>query len=438
MTLPAIAKILMIFAAVLLLSRLRVHLGLALILGGVALSLSAERTVRQAVQDLGSAVGSAEFWLLMAIIVLIVEYGRFMTKKENAREIVQQVARLGGRRGRALALMATPAILGLVPMPGGALFSAPLVKQLLDGTDTEGHPPEWRTAVNYWFRHIWEYWWPLYLGVVIAFVTFKIEIWRFMAVQFPFTPVAVAAGYFFLIRPHAAALANAPAPTEQKSMRALAIVSPVIAVLVCVLLMPPMLKYFFPDLPLLQDTKILNEIALLLGLILGCFLIIADEIRDGRIHFMRAIFKANGLKTFLIVAGVLIFKTMLASSGLVTKACAEMHQWQVPAVCAVAALPFIAGIVTGLAVGFVGASFPLVVGIMNSPDSGLTPLSTIVLAYGFGYIGMMLSPVHICLLLTREYFSASLWRVLRCILPCGLVIIVFSILFHLLLAFLNL
>jgi hypothetical protein len=51
-----------------------------------------------------------------------------------------------------------------------------------------------------------------------------------------------------------------------------------------------------------------------------------------------------------------------------------------------------------------------------------------VLAYGFGYMGMMLSPVHLCLLVTKEYFSAGLLGVLRIILPCVAVILVFCLL----------
>ena len=63
--------------------------------------------------------------------------------------------------------------------------------------------------------------------------------------------------------------------------------------------------------------------------------------------------------------------------------------------------------ITGIAIGFVGASFPLVVPLF----SGLAPLDFLAhasLAYAAGYMGMMLSPVHICLLVTRDYFKASL------------------------------
>jgi len=61
----------------------------------------------------------------------------------------------------------------------------------------------------------------------------------------------------------------------------------------------------------------------------------------------------------------------------------------------------------------------------------LTPLATLVLAYGFGYAGMMLSPVHLCLLVTRDYFSAPLMGVYRRILPCAITILVYAAAAHL-------
>jgi hypothetical protein len=77
--------------------------------------------------------------------------------------------------------------------------------------------------------------------------------------------------------------------------------------------------------------------------------------------------------------------------------------------------------------GFTGASFPLVVGLMAAPGSGLTPLATLVLAYGFGYMGMMLSPVHLCLLVTRDYFSSSMLAIYRQVAPCIAAVLVFCL-----------
>jgi len=40
-------------------------------------------------------------------------------------------------------------------------------------------------------------------------------------------------------------------------------------------------------------------------------------------------------------------------------------------------------------------------------------LGMLALAFGSGFAGVMLSPVHLCLVLTREYFEADLAKVYR-------------------------
>lgn len=54
----------------------------------------------------------------------------------------------------------------------------------------------------------------------------------------------------------------------------------------------------------------------------------------------------------------------------------------------------------------------------------------LVLAYGFGYMGMMLSPVHLCFLVTREYFGARMLDVYRAITPCIISVAVYALLAH--------
>jgi len=38
-----------------------------------------------------------------------------------------------------------------------------MVQQIVD---EEHWAPEWKTAVNYWFRHVVEYWWPIYRQIL--------------------------------------------------------------------------------------------------------------------------------------------------------------------------------------------------------------------------------------------------------------------------------
>ena len=95
-------------------------------------------------------------------------------------------------------------------------------------------------------------------------------------------------------------------------------------------------------------------------------------------------------------------------------------------------MPFIAGLVTGIAIGFAGAAFPLVVGLMSAEGSSLTPMATLVLAFTMGYAGMMLSPVHLCFVLTKEYFVAPFSRMYRYLVPCVLTVMAAGLLLHVL------
>ncbi len=429
---PAIAKILIVFVGMLVMARVKVPLGLALVLGGVVLNLWAGLPVGVTLENFGRSLLAVDLWLLLVVTVLIIELGRHISQPGNADELMAATRRWGGRHGRAASLMALPAVVGLVPMPAGALFSAPLVEKAGEGMATT---PEWRSAVNYWHRHIWEYWWPLYPGVIVAISLFEMDTRVFMAVQFPFTLVAVAAGYFFLIRPH---LAEAPATgtaVSGSSLRAFMTLLPLLTVIGSLFVFPPLLRQLMPS----ATAQVQKLSCVLLGLVLGMVVISVDEFLQrrraaakgeeiDRVRLFAAAFKPKGLGILLMLLGVMVFKSLLMKSNLLPTASGELMESGIPLAAAIALLPFIAGIVTGVAVGFTAASFPLVVGLMAAEGSGLTPWATLVLAYGFGYMGMILSPVHLCLLVTREYFSARLSDIYRMITPCVASVAGYSIL----------
>jgi hypothetical protein len=67
-------------------------------------------------------------------------------------------------------------------------------------------------------------------------------------------------------------------------------------------------------------------------------------------------------------------------------------------------LPFFSGLTTGIAVGMVSASFPVVIPLLAPEEKAAGVLT----AFAFGYVGMMLSPIHVCYVVTAEYFHARL------------------------------
>jgi hypothetical protein len=55
-------------------------------------------------------------------------------------------------------------------------------------------------------------------------------------------------------------------------------------------------------------------------------------------------------------------------------------------------------------------------------------VATTVFAYGCGYVGMILSPVHVCLVVTNEYFKTRLFSSYRYIVLPALVVFGFCLL----------
>ncbi len=424
--LPAILKIALVFSGLLLALRLRVTLELALLAGGVLLDLWAGRGVLQTIRDLGGGFLDTELWMLLLMTLLILEVARFMTARENADELLNLTVRLGGSHGRMVSIMALPAVIGLVPMPAGARFSAPFVEQMAAQRD-----PAWKTVVNYWFRHLWEYWWPLYPGVMLAATLFQLNVSRFTAVQFLYTPWAVLVGYLLLVRPHRRELQVDLSALPPSQGRQAIVLAPLVTVLAAIFLLPLLPGPWRG--PATAATKLLPAI---LGLAVAMGIVFADELRAARrTHatcwwpstFGTATTNKRSLGVFLSLIGVMLFKHLLDCSGLLGGAAHQLNAAHVPAMLAVMLLPFVAGLVTGLAVGFIGTAFPFVITLMHAPDSGLTPLATLFLAYGCGYVGLLLSPVHLCLLLSREYFQAPFRGVYRLLALPTLLVLLFSL-----------
>jgi hypothetical protein len=81
------------------------------------------------------------------------------------------------------------------------------------------------------------------------------------------------------------------------------------------------------------------------------------------------------------------------------------------------ALPLVAGLLTGLTIGFVGATFPLIISLAGGGAHG-----AVTFAFAAGFTGVLFSPVHVCLVLTREYFKAEMGGIYRrMLLPASLV-----------------
>ena len=99
---------------------------------------------------------------LIGIIILVYILSGVLRKIESLKDLADSLQEL--LKDYRLTLAFIPALLGLIPMPAGAMFSAPMVKEV---GDRVGLTPEEDAFVNYWFRHIWEFAWPLMPAIIL-------------------------------------------------------------------------------------------------------------------------------------------------------------------------------------------------------------------------------------------------------------------------------
>lgn len=426
---PPLLKIFIVFAGILASGRLRVPLYLALVLGGLAINWWGGNTLPEVFNFFLRALADINLWLLVAVTALVVEFGRELADKKNAEAITAFAQKIGGKSGRLWSLMLIPSLIGLVPMPAGALLSAPMVQQ---STSEEHWKPEWKAAVNYWFRHVWEYWWPIYPVVIIGLAVFKMETWRFTATMIAFTPAAFMIGYFWLLRSYRRRLA-AGEPALAGSLRSFVnLIWPIMLIIVFVLVLPPLFAGILPQ----CDPQTTKLAAMLIGILAGLLIVWKRAGKEKKIF--ASFFKPHNMNILLTIGCIVLFQSLLESSRLLPAAANEMGQSGISVVLVVAVLPFLAGFVTGVASSIAGIAFPLVAGLVESGAGGLTPMAALALSFGFGYMGMMLSPIHLCLIMTRDYFSASLLPIYRQLAFCVASQIIFAILVFLLLSALHL
>jgi len=400
--LPALIKTAIAFFSILILYRLGVALGVSILISSATLTLLSGSPLKGLLFQI-EGFKKTENWLLIIVLLLILCFTESL--KESGRMERTIVALKQWLADHNLLLMGLPALVGLLPMPGGALFSAPFVNSI----DAEQKlDPAHKTAINYWFRHIWEFWWPLYPGVIFAIHYSKLSNATFMALLIPLTIISVTSGYFFMLR----RLKTERQTSESKLINRKAISAALlpIGLLIAVALGGSILLQMF-------DIKKIhaNLEALLIGLLLSLGIIVVTTPRS----VVRSIRTLATLKTFLLLLVVIAIQSFSLSitapiddSGatLVSLMRDEMIHMRIPVLLVVILVPFIAGLVTGVAFAFVGASFPLIFALLGADPAFNIVASTTVLAYISGYTGMILSPIHVCFVVTAEYFKINLFR----------------------------
>jgi len=95
-------------------------------------------------------------------------------------------------------------------------------------------------------------------------------------------------------------------------------------------------------------------------------------------------------------------------------------------ICAAVFVPALVGMVAGITMAFVGASFPLMLGLLDQLGLQHQAMAWATLALISGFAGVMASPLHICFIMCCQYFSVNLPRFWRLTAPPCLILLAFG------------
>ncbi|MQY56696.1 DUF401 family protein, partial [bacterium] len=188
-------RIVLIVLVLIFLIKKKWDLGFVLFIGTLLTGVAFRLDFPVLARNILEALISTETLSLFGIIILVLYLGNLLQLKGNFKKMVDSFKNLIPEPRLILALPSS--FIGLLPMIGGALMSAPIVEEAGQRWKLT---PAWKTFLNYWFRHIWEYSWPLYVNMILASAILQIPIKRIATVQFPFTVLAAILGLIILFK----------------------------------------------------------------------------------------------------------------------------------------------------------------------------------------------------------------------------------------------
>ena len=373
-------KIGIVFGVVISLMYRKVNLWLSLLLATFLLGILFRLPLWRISLDLLSAVLEIKTLFIIGAFVSILFFSNLLKETGRMNQIMEGFR--STLKDARLVIALLPAIIGLMPIVGGALVSAPMV---VEGSNELRLSPERRTFINYWFRHLWEYVLPTYPALVLAASLIGIPVRRLCWFNLPLTPAAILSGIlvgFWGVSK--STIGDEPVSGRRVSWNLFKNLFPLLFALILVVGFKIELVYAF-------GITIMGMVPLF---------------RIGREEMIKGFKESIGLELLLTVALVMGFKKVLESSQAIPAVSMALSSFGIPLWLIAISVPLLVGVMTGVTIAPIGIGFPILIPLLQThPDFHYYMM----LAFAGGIGGVLLSPLHLCLILTREYFQAD-WR----------------------------
>ena len=371
--LPAWLSFIIIIGIVMALSKY--ELGIVLTLGALGFAILAGVDF---LQSLINVLTDLSIITLIIIMILIPILGGIMEESGLMMEMIQKM-----RISRKSSLMMIPALFGLLPVPGGALMSAPIVQQIDSEEDANI-----KVSINVWYRHMLIMIYPISSALIIASKITNINLYILVLGLLPSLIVMWVIGYIMLVR-------NVSPYTEQGERdlkRAFLNLIPILIAPVFDFVGRTFFNFFVP------------ELFLLLGLIISIWL--ALKFGKMKVSSVKPISKKMKIWRFpLIIFSMFIFLEVFVLSG----APEEIASVDL-SVFLLILIGFLLGFGTGRIQLPISILLPIYLAQFTVP---IMPLLDFIFIYTSIFLGYLITPLHPCVAYSTEYFKTDFIKVAK-------------------------
>jgi len=363
----------------------RVNYGLALLVGVFILGVFSQLTFQQFVEVFTSTVTDWETFDLVLIISLIPVLAFCMKETDMVNALIISVRKV--LSGRTVLVM-LPALMGALPMPGGALLSAPLIDEEAERLKLSS---EERTFINVWFRH-WNFFiYPLSSPLILAASLAGVNLYQLILIQAPSLILYLILGYFVSVR----RIKDDDRGDQQRDLETL-------------LSIPLNMAPIFLAVALnILGMHMVAAIAVGIASVL-----IFKKVNPQRASYLLR--KGFDWKLPFAIIGVMSLRRMFEYSNAVSAILPYMKAAGLPTVVFLIIISWVVGLATAMPTAGIAVIFPIALAMMEE----LTPVvvSILYLTMVFSYL---ISPMHLCLVLTVEYYKSRLQKVYRTLMPAS-------------------
>lgn len=369
------------------------------------------------------SVGAAATWLLYGIsvtdglsailractswstlqLILVMYIITFLQKMMGERKAIDRAQKgLSALfNNRWINCAAAPIFIGMLPTPNAAFIAGDIVKGSAEGYMTKD---EMAVTTTY-FRHVSESFMPTYTSIILAISLAGITAGEFVVGMLPVVACIIAAGCFFFLRGKVPTTAGTASANKKRDMGEIFLgLWPILTVILMVVVL---------------KMQIYTSAALILVL----YALINKFSPRELLPYFRSSLQ---FKLYLNTFAVMILKEFLTLSGAINALPDFFARLPIPSFVVFMLIFFFGSIVSG-STTIIGLCLP--VAMATVPGAGL-PL--VCLLMGITYAAMQISPTHICLTLTAEYFGIPLGTLIRRTLPAVAATVVFTTCYYLL------